>query len=197
MITSSSCGPPCWQSITPGKTTKQELLKILATLPFVEPESIEAVGQPWKIFNDVVNFSLTSKGNCEVYLINDIVVMIALNGNLGTTFDEGIRKLGKPQDLLVFNTMGPARLAGESQHTMVFALTPEDGVSIGYDAFYIREAWKNEIRPEINLSVAYYFDPAYYERLLEAGMFSMGLADAEKTLSLMQPWPGYGELPIQ
>lgn len=195
VIKDNSCDPPCWNGITPGITTKAEMIEILRRLPVVNPDSIITTGHPWKSFNDILRFTFIPKVNAEAYFINDVLVMLSFSGKINSTFGEAIDKLGEPQDLLILKTWGPAPLFGATFSTIVLAVNPEKGVSFGYDVYDVRKAWRNELRPEIGLSKVAYFDPAAHDRLLEAGMFSMGIANRKETLELMKPWQGYIKLP--
>lgn len=192
-ILQSPCEPPCWNNITPGITAKEEMLEILESSPVIKPDSIEVRGSQWKIFSDIIRFQLISNGEVEIYTIDDIVILLNFYGELRITFGEAMDKIGEPKDLLVFQSFGPGFLFGEAMHTIVLVYNFEKGISYGYDAYYLKQDWRDEIKPEIKLRFVDYFSPDYYQQLLEAG--ALGIGDAEKTLSRMQPWQGYGTLP--
>ncbi len=58
IISDKNCGPPCWENIIPGETTKSEVVQLLMENPNVDPNSIAIKGEQWNGFSDVVFFKL-------------------------------------------------------------------------------------------------------------------------------------------
>ncbi len=55
-----SCKPPCWQGLTPGETTKSELIELSDTnSPLIEKETI-VEGSGYRIFQSDTSFNLKS-----------------------------------------------------------------------------------------------------------------------------------------
>ena len=68
------------------------------------------------------------------------------------------------------------------------ALAPTKGVKF---EFYSKAG---ELEPETVIDNIMFFNPVHYEKLLDAGMFSMGEFNASDTKKIMYPWKGYGNI---
>jgi hypothetical protein len=183
----------------PGETEKNDLLQIIDNLPMVDVSSIWVKGGPWKEFNDTVGFSLTTGEEFWIYLLDDKVSLVSIHpidsgGDLGFTFGDAVERFSEPESLIIVGFGGPGILWFTANHTVFYAITPEKGINFGYDVYYTPKRWRDEINPEIPISMVDFFDPDSYQVLLEARMFSMGLLGAEETLDIMRPWTGYGEI---
>jgi hypothetical protein len=189
-----ACKPPCWNGITPGETNKEELLLTLQENPIVESDTVFVHGTSWKIFNESIEFSLTSNEQVEIYLVDDIVVLINLLNIRGITFQEAINILGEPEKILSTSSTGPGFLFGDAIHINIYALSPDDGIGIYYDANEVPFFWRSEVNPRIEIASLDFFDPESFEDLANAGMFSMGHHDYTETIKRMHPWAGYGKI---
>jgi hypothetical protein len=124
--------------------------------------------------------------------MDNVVVMIGFFGDLDIEFGEAVESLGEPESLIVFQIGGPAPIFGTTTHTIVYAVTPTVGLSIGLDTI----SWRGEIKPKMQTGMIYYFDPDMYNTLLEVGMFSKGYLDTAGTIDITQPWTGFGSVNI-
>jgi hypothetical protein len=188
----SECEPPCWNGIIPGRTTRPELLGILADLPAIDQNSLTDAGA-WKFFDDriLLDLNLDDKVDdglisVEIDILDEKVVDILFSGRLGVTFGEMTESAYDPEKIIIIRIQ-PGDL-------FVTALDSSHGISYGYTTQDIPGRLRSEVSPEIELGSMEFFDPAIYPQLLEAGLFSMGHLNAEETLALMKPWVGYGDL---
>src|SRR5262245_44351318 len=104
IFNNSKCELPCWNDITPGKTSQEEALQILQDLDGVDEKTIVGPSLPREIFSGIIFFSLYLDPrhkdiltNGEVYILNNKVVALNLKQNLGLTFEGMETKLGQPE----------------------------------------------------------------------------------------------------
>jgi len=187
ILKESSCEPPCWNGITPGTTTYSEASQILTKLAGIDSENVVDLNQPWKIFNRYIRFVLyknspltTVQTDGEIYFIDNEVVALLLQRNIGKTFGEMIEIAGKPEMLISmpFNGGGPEFTAIITSSGVMFE-------------FY---ANSKELRSDTKIDNVIFFDPMYYEELLDIGLFSQGAYNANETKTIIYPWKGYGSI---
>jgi hypothetical protein len=194
IIDDSSCDAPCWNEITVGVTTKEEMLAILKELPNVDTDSIAFINSPWQIYDSGINFFLYPNpifGNrhdayAESNIIKDKVVKLAFCGDIGLTFSDIVKETGEPKSLII----GPSPSGG----LFVIAVNQDIGVQFWYDTVNVPKPLSTEVSPEAQIDCLVYFDRSLYKEMLEIGSFSMGHLNAEETLDAMYPWVGYGNI---
>lgn len=187
ILDDSQCQLPCWKGITPGETSHSEALRIVNGLDAIDSENIIDTNQPWKIFDQRIwfylykNSSLTKvQTDGSIYFVDEKVVALLLQRNIGRTFGEMVEKLGNPEAIISKPFVGGG--------TVVMAVIPSKGVE--YE-FYARS---DELQADTNIDNVMLFDVNYYEDLLESGMFSLGEYNANETRKIMYPWKGYGSI---
>jgi hypothetical protein len=194
ILDDSSCQAPCWNEITVGVTTTDEMLTILKELPNVDTDSVTVTNSPWQIYDSGINFFLYPSpifenrhdAYSQANIIQDKVVNLAFCGDIGISFGDITKKIGEPKNIVI----GPSLSGGQ----FVIAINQDIGFQFWYDTTNIPKPSRDEITPEIQIDCLVYFDPNLYQDMLEIGVFSMGHLDAKGTLDAMQPWTGYGEI---
>jgi hypothetical protein len=194
IVEESSCELPCWNNIIVGKTSEQEVLQVISTLPIVENKSILVTNQPRNIFDNQIFFQLnldTTKRNnapnlSQIDLSDNLVRVLALCGNLNTTIGEIVERTGKPEGIISGGSVAGGR--------DVILINSKIGISFWYNTDETPKKSEFIIDPEIQVHCLVLFDPFFYEEMLEAGLFSMGHYNAEETLRVLYPWDGYGNL---
>jgi len=190
VLDDSSCDAPCWNGITVGITTEEEMLTILRDLPVVDQNI--AVLNAWQIYDGGLNFYLYPNGLykhnvvVESNFIHGKVAYIGFCGDPGVSFDDVIKKVGEPKNILI--------LGSPSGGSFIVAINEDIGVQFMYDTADIPSQLRTKIVPEIPIKCLTYFAPEFYNDMLEAGLVAMGQLNAEQTLEAMQPWDGYGNL---
>jgi hypothetical protein len=189
-----ACKPPCWQNIEPGKSSEQEVISILKNIPNIDASSIITHGDRWLIFDDIVYFTLHNKEiKAEVFILNSKVSMILFSGDLNISFGEAIEVFGEPKFIINVPTYsGPPGVPSDSYE--IIALQPEQGIEVAYNTKDLPNTSKSKLKPGNNTRLITFFDPNTYDKLLEAGIFSMGFLNGSQTLKYMRPWTGYGEI---
>lgn len=180
ILNDSTCQAPCWNEITPGKTSKDEAIKNIKN---ISKNSIDIFSQPWKIFDEHIRFSFEANNALiqgEAYFVNKKVNTLILSGEMGLTVGELVSKIGEPESVIsmLFDGAG----------TVLIAIYPSKGVK--FEIF----AKSENFQQETLIGNLMFFDTGYYQNLLEIGMFSMGTYNANETKKIMYPWDGYGNL---
>lgn len=189
ILDDSKCELPCWNNLIPGATPYEEAIQIIKGLNGVDQKNIVALNQPWKIFNKRISFylnpeSLSSKTSIdgEAYFINDNLTVLKLNRNSGLTFEEMIKRIGEPENIVSMPFHGSV--------PVIMAINLAKGVEFEFYAI------SDELQPETKIDSVMFFDPTHYEELLDAEMFSLGEYDANDTKKIMYSWQGYGCIEI-
>jgi hypothetical protein len=204
-LTTSMCEPPCWHNIVPGKTTSSELEPLLFANPYVDDKSVANRDAPMEIFNDIYYFSLKNHIQGEIWLLDDKVASILwffprggeVANSLGLTVGELIKEYGEPDFVVRINDIGPGPLPILSAtHPLVFLINSKRGIVFRYDEYQLPKKLHNQVTPGIEVGYLKFFSPDDFDRLLEAGEFTMfTTSNKEDTLSRLQTWRGYGEYP--
>lgn len=190
ILEDSSCDAPCWNGITVGVTTGDEMLAILRELPIVD-QNIAGLS-PWKIYDGGLMFYLYPSGFYKHNVVVDSrfiqnkVAEISFCGDPGISFGDVVEKTGKPKNIIV--------LGSPSGGSFVIAINEDIGVQFAYDTANISKELRTKIAPEIPIKCLIYFAPEFYSEMLDAAQFSAGHLNAEQTLMVMRPWVGYGDL---
>ena len=175
----SPCSPPCWYDIRPGKTSEQELLESLQSIPIVDESSITTHGGQWKIFDNIVYFSLPEELESEVYILQNKVSMIDFTGRMDISAEEAINRFDEPQKALFLYSRG---------ETSVILIYPEKGIILRFTV----DGVPKEIKPTSKLNLISYFDPDSYQELLDAGIIAFSMLNGQETLDKIKPWTGFG-----
>lgn len=198
MLLDSTCKSPCWKNIQLGETTKDEAISILKTLPEVDQTTTTLNGKRWNIFEEIIYFGLKdSEVVGRIYFSNGKASFIEIfhdsNGELSITFEDAISQLGEPQYIINIPISGGLPLAPNTSH-IIIAVQPEQGFGYNFDTRNQPASQKGELRAENKLRAITFFDPEFFDQLLEAGFFSLGNFNASATRKYMVPWDGYGVL---
>jgi hypothetical protein len=191
LLTGEPCEPPCWQGLTPGLSTEEQVNEFLRTSPFVQRTTIyrgsvtrgaEIVGVSidWLSTANVQGARAINSLHVEDGVLQDIIVYL----DSGATLEELLEVYGLPDGI------SAGRTGVESTRVDVVLLYPEHG----FIAFLSLPAHDPSLQPDSRLSWLWYFRAAPLDRFLElareAGFFS-GSVDVES----FRNWEGYG--PIQ
>jgi hypothetical protein len=199
-FTNASCEAPCWQQISPGQTTRAEVLQSIPQIAFIDPTIVFTKGESWNGFSDIIFLPISEAVMADIDLRDDRVSIITFSSTepgknqLGLTVSDVITQYGEPDSIVRVRFTGRGWLPGsDARRVFVFILYTEKGIALGYDETSLPKRKHYQISPEIELSRLDYFYPEDFSFLLENGTFSQGNLDAQKTLQIMQPWVGYGD----
>ena len=123
----NNCEFPCWNQITPGKSSVFEVKNYLTHSPYVDQTTIGWLGN-WNIFSERVSWNFKdSKINIEVYFYHDIVQSIVFRDNLDLSVDTALKVFGEP-DSIILST--PILLHDYGKIILVHLLYPEKGIAL-------------------------------------------------------------------
>jgi hypothetical protein len=97
-LTSNPCAAPCWQGLEPGKSTREEVLKTLPNLSFLDYQKgiTDFAGQ------DIVKCKQPSDKNCLFFILkNDRLDRLGFLLEYSITLDEVVSQLGEPDFLAI------------------------------------------------------------------------------------------------
>jgi len=193
IFANSTCALPCWYGISIGKTTKQELLDILQSIPFVNRDSI-AVIESTGVFKERVYFTMERHpsliyaqksdsvlGVGNIFVLNNKVSQIIFQGDLGLNIQQVVDIFGTPGYAIPFTASGG--------YIWVEFLSPAQGVDFGYGT----NDPGSEITPATNISQLTLFDSILFDEMIQNNEFTFSLTrdpnDLEKYI-----WEGYGSI---
>jgi hypothetical protein len=195
-----ACQPPCWQGITPGETSKEELLDILYSNPLFDTDSIYFRGFDSRtIINDIVYARITNEEKIGFYLIEDIVAYISFHEEPGITLGEAVDLFGEPEYIYSEEYVGAARIMGSAMHRHIIGMSPNQGFILDYDLFRTPRRQRSEITPNINLHDISFFGPKYFEMMVDHKMFTASRGTStypppKKFSERLYPWQGYRKI---
>jgi len=197
IISDPVCAPPCWNNIQPGATTQQEAYRIISELPEVDMDTVKFRGEPRGIFTDIIYFELKPRDiSGEIHIVDGQVVAISFSGKSGITISDAFAYLGEPTYIINIPTYGGPPLWG-SVSSEIIIINPTVSYCLFYNTRDLSWRLQGQIRPETELSLIIFLDPAFYDEWMDAGLFSLRTLDGEQTREHLIPWDGYGDLAIK
>src|SRR5574340_322551 len=190
LLEDTLCEPPCWQNITPGKSSSDEAYQILSDLPFLHtaplatPKRIDSFRSydSWNFQNNI------REGSGRITYFNDRVAYIQFHVNNNLRIGKMIDFYGKPELLSAISGWN------DSRWLEVRWIYPEKGVLVThFDHNWRPEGSYASITPDLPVYDVYYFDPELYDTLVETVFFQ--LTGQEVVQESIQPWVDYGLVP--
>lgn len=188
-IITNPCTPPCWQGIDPGKTTTDEALKLLNTLPDVKKGSIEFITsiEP----NDSIKWSWNSKSadySGRIFTQGEVASLIVIAPKDKTLqFKDVISVLGEPERILTFFE------TGERVTIAIFILYPTKGYGF-LDYYTVSPGYTERIiavKPEDEVKLIWFGEvKSFYQNLTNG---KIGRLPNRFIESGTQIWNGYGQ----
>ena len=194
ILDKSSCKLPCWNNITVGQTSRDEVTEYIKNSDDIDQESLQITDHSSDIFDQKIFFSsrqgwMTNQSSdirFEIYLVGNIVGELVICGELNTSIIDIVSEIGEPENI----TSGDNLVGNRT----VILIHPQQGISYSYDTSKLPEETEYEITPEVEVDCLNFFDPTLYVELMDMGVFSGGHYNAEETLRVMYPWDGYGNV---
>lgn len=188
IITDTSCLPPCWQGITPGLSTVQEVLSILPNVPGVDPKSIVDAST---VIYDTSIYCLFERNARDIggriYFKNNVVAAIDIAPkDKALTFRDAVDKLGSPENVLAVYSKG------EREWLSIFIIYQSKGFALLDNIVPFHKGEHAEIKASRPVVAVYYFDPVLFDELMTNSI----IANWESNIIQkgMQPWTGFGEI---
>jgi len=189
VLLDTSCEPPCWHDITPGKSTKNDVISILPKIPEVDPNSVEDTAITTGGILDYLTWRFDSSAGDSygtIFFKNGAVSTIEISPKKGAlTLDNAIQKLGEPEFTFAYKERG------EIDRMIIFLLYPTKGYVLLYNSSRFRPG-SASIEPTHPIVYVYYFSPLLFDALVTSRPF---IHDDFVTLQQnMRPWEGYGDI---
>jgi hypothetical protein len=189
VVVDETCSPPCWEGITPGTTSRDEVHLLLEDISWVNGDSIQDVFTVSP--NDSVKWMGTSKASDysgKIFLKGDLVTVITISPKERVLkFVDIIHKLGDPENILAVTTRG------ERAITAVFILYPSKGYGF-LDYYYSSNTDIDnpiQVKPEEYVKQVWYCKPEHFYKYMASGEIAylpINLVDTG-----MQKWVGFGK----
>jgi hypothetical protein len=193
LLTGQPCGPPCWQGLTAGVSTGEEVERFLATSGLVDRNSIyrsslsrgdQIVGTSiqWTSAANVQGAQAINSFDIEGGMLCDMTIYL----DAEVALEELFGRYGPPEKYL-------AALAGvHFTSVRVSLFYPEDG-------FVARVELPRDdasLYPDTSVASVWYFQAAPLDRFLELGR-EIGHFGAGVEREALSDWQGYGHLQVQ
>ena len=189
VLLDTSCEPPCWHDITPGMSTKKDVIAILPKIPEVAPNSVEDTAITTGGIHDHIKWRFDSGSGDfggTTFFKDGAVSTIEIRPKKGALMlDDAIRKLGEPE--LTFAYLE----RGEIDRMIIYLLYPTKGYALTYDIGYSRDG-SAAVEPTHPIEHVYFFDPKLFDELVTIG--PLGYQDPATLKQNMRPWKGYGDI---
>ncbi len=187
LVFGPECEMPCWYGIEPGKTSEQEMEKLLSTIPFVNGQEIKKTTQE----NGVTRYYWLASKNIvyetgEIYVKDGItqIIKIFWTGDL-ITISDAIDRYGAPVYLQTRSS------CGERCTIAISGINDK----VGYisksvlDKVFVREGEPLEVHGGMRVNTLEFFPRNGIPVLIDVGgrrwMENMNLRS-------VHPWTGYG-----
>jgi hypothetical protein len=190
LITGEPCVPPCWQGITPGVSTEEDVIAVLEQAPFVDTISIQQYSRNGEI-QSITWIGTIGNWNAQINTIqfrSDArvsTIEVRLEYELG--IQELIHIYGEPDYYFA------ARMAPDTPCFSVRIIWLQDGLAASLD----RLPQGRVARPTTRVERVVYTTPA--ENILEfLGSLTLGgpTEVTEALANVYQPWNGLEEITL-
>jgi len=172
----SSCSAPCWNGITPGKTTKSELIKIIPSLPFYEDSAIGWTNENGQVTQNAPDIPSSTAGiligkdwaGISVYVKDSVVSAVSISSilnkshefnDLDLTLDGVIKLYGEPSYILKGGACPDFKCQNlylvYSEQGMIFVI--ESGDLVSENGVFPSSI---QVLPELPVREVVYFDPS-------------------------------------
>jgi hypothetical protein len=192
LLTGGPCEPPCWQGLTPGVSTEEDVNEFLRTSPLVNPVTvfrgsvtrngeISGVSIQWLSDRNVHGAHARNSFLIEDDTLQDIIIYVDAEVTLAKLID----KYGPPEKQV-------AVLSGihftEVRLTVYY---PQNG----FTAHVELPRHDASTRPDTRITSVWYFKSAPVDTFLELGRDAGHFSDSVQPESLSD-WKGYGPLEV-
>ena len=195
LLTGDPCEPPCWQGLTPGSSTEDDVNKFLETSRFVDlhcifrsdvttaSAGVVGVGIQWR------STAGRSRGvdSNQFVIEGGVLRYIFVYPDYDITLDSLLEKYGPPEKVNVAITGS-------------FGGVPRVGVTLfyptkGFTADLELPIDDARLGPDSTVLRLWYSQAAPLEQFLELGKGYLGRTP-EQWLESLREWPGYGQLQL-
>ena len=194
LLTSEPCEPPCWQGLTPGVSTLQEVNEFVRTSGFVNPQTLFRSG----VYRGGERVGLSiewgsaagrGRGYNDFIVESGVLKYIIIYPDYDLSLERLFERYGPPEKYV-------ANLRGvERRWVEVTLYYPTHGFTVELVRRY--DDTTLTLKPESRVASVWYFRAAPLERFLELGC-EAGIygGTPDDWLESLRDWPGYGPIPL-
>lgn len=193
LLTGEPCEPPCWQGLTPGESTLQEVNEFIRTTRWVNPQTLYRSGL-YRAGGERVGLSIRWHSTAGGYGIRNrftihggVLDSITINPDYPLTLERLFERYGPPDKYV-------ARLSGpEILYVDVTLFYPTHGFTVDLVLGYHDATLQRETR----VASVWYFRAAPLERFLEL-RWEEGYVSStpDESLQYLHDWQGYGAIEL-
>jgi hypothetical protein len=181
LVTNIPCAPPCWWNITPGITTRTQVLQTLPAMPFFKAGSIRTPETETAIYWNSDGSSLDER----ILIQQNTVALIQVHlVSRNVQLEDVIRSQGEPDSYTVYRNVEHESTAWDFAFTQRGLIVAGTGGAPNNDNTV-------EIDPHIRITSAWYFPPMDLRRL-DTDILGFTADGAERKAQAKRPWPGLG-----
>ncbi len=184
------CQLPCWMSITPGITTKDEALAALSKIDIVDRQVVDMTRSTIIGFDDEIRFSFYNDDNFSgsINILNNRVSMMSFvipTRYSGIRLEHAIELFGLPQSILVLHS---------GLFDQITLLDPQKGIAFGYKLYGNQSLESSDLGPAVEIREVDFFDSNHYQEVLNSRELSAGILNGDQIKNSIRPWNGYGSI---
>ena len=194
LLTGEPCEPPCWQGLTPGESTENDVLEFIRATRYVDPRTMYR-GKVYR-GGEVVGLSMQWRSTAarsrnvesNAFLIEGGVLQsIIMHPDYDLTLESLLERYGSPEKFRAY-------VAGfDRPYVSLRIYYPTHGFTAQLE-LPIDDPW---LRPDSKVARLWYFRAAPLERFVElacdGGYFT---GPPEKVLARLGDWKGYGPIDL-
>ena len=192
LLTGEPCEPPCWEGLTPGVSTEEDVAEFMESTRLVDTRTVSRVGMTRG--GEVVGVSIRwhstagrgAAGN-RFAIEGGVLQDITIYPDYDLTLERLIERYGPPQKYV-------SHLSGyERQWVDVTLYYPTHGFTV----YLMLRPDDASLKPESKVDSVWYFRAAPLERFVELECEAGYLGGTpEKSLEFLRDWQGYGPVPL-
>jgi len=197
LLTGDPCEPPCWQGLTPGKSTEDDVLQFIRSSRFVDTRTVYR-GRLSRGGGEVVGVSIqwrstaarSSNVDSNDFLVEGGVLRgIIIYPDYDVTLESLLQRYGPPDKLHVMVT---GRHVPMLQVTLFYP-------SYGFTATLELPADQLVLRPETTVIQVWYSKAGPLETFIQLGISYLGTylgTTPEQWSQSLRDWQGYGVMEV-
>ena len=191
-LTGEPCEPPCWQGLTPGESTEEDVGEFIRATRFVDTRTIYRgrITRGGEVVGVSIQWRSTAARSRNVEsnsfdIDTGVLEHITIYPDYELTLERLMERYGPPEKYV-------ANLSGyERQWVDVTLFYPTHGFTV----YLALRPDDPTLRPESRVARVWYFRAASMERFIELQCEAGYLGGSpEKSLESLRDWPGFGPI---
>ena len=194
LLSGEPCEPPCWQGLTPGQSTEEDVVEFMRATRFVDTRSVRR-GSYTRLTRggeEVAGVTIHWRssgglGPCNYFSIEEgVLKYITICPYPGVTLGRLIDRYGPPEKYIA------SRPISGRLYYDVTLFYPTHGFTVDL----VRPYEDGTLQPENSVSDVWYFRAAPLERFLQLSYEAGYGGPPAKELEVLRDWPGYGPIEL-